>query len=122
MRVSYATLPFRACLTAVARLRILQASVAGVVLLHLLLIPGTAFLTGGARILEQNLHAHPTQLNHSLLTIGVLSILVPTAFFSALDRGALSAELVNDMRRGEFLSMSRAAAIILLIICGCPVP
>jgi Ca2+:H+ antiporter len=38
-----------------------------------------AFLTGGARILEQNLHAHNTQLNHSLLTIGVLAILIPTA-------------------------------------------
>jgi hypothetical protein len=42
----------------------------GVVLLHLLFIPGVAFLTGGARIWEQNLHPHPTQLNHTLLTIG----------------------------------------------------
>jgi len=42
----------------------------GVVLLHLLLLPGTAFLTGGARIWEQNLHPHTTQLNASLLTIG----------------------------------------------------
>ena len=39
-------------------------------LLHLLLVPGTAFLTGGARIWEQNLHPHPTQLNHTLLSIG----------------------------------------------------
>jgi Ca2+:H+ antiporter len=38
--------------------------------LHLLLIPGMAFLTGGARILEQNLHAHNVQMNQSLLTIG----------------------------------------------------
>jgi Ca2+:H+ antiporter len=76
-----------------------------------------AFLTGGARILEQNLHAHPTELNHSLLTIGVLSILVPTAFYAALDRGATTPDLVTDAMRGNFLSMSRAAAIILLIVC-----
>lgn len=43
---------------------------AGVVILHLLLIPGTAFVTGGARIIQQDLHPHLTQLNHSLLTIG----------------------------------------------------
>ena len=42
----------------------------GVVILHLLLIPGTAFLAGGARIWEQNLHPHHTELNHSLLAIG----------------------------------------------------
>jgi Ca2+:H+ antiporter len=42
----------------------------GVVLLHLLLIPGAAFLTGGARIWEQDLHPAHTQLNHTLLTVG----------------------------------------------------
>jgi hypothetical protein len=42
----------------------------GVVLLHLLLVPGTAFLTGGARIWEQKLHPHRTQLNLTLLTVG----------------------------------------------------
>lgn len=42
----------------------------GVVLLHLLFVPGVAFLTGGAHIWYQNLHPHPTQLNQTLLTIG----------------------------------------------------
>jgi Ca2+:H+ antiporter len=42
----------------------------GVVLLHLLLIPGTAFLTGGVRIWEQQLHPHRSQLNLTLLTVG----------------------------------------------------
>jgi len=45
-------------------------SMLGVVLLHLLLVPGTAFLTGGARIWEQKLHPHRTQLNLTLLTVG----------------------------------------------------
>ena len=42
----------------------------GVVLLHLLFVPGVAFLTGGARIWQQNLRPRPTQLNQTLLTIG----------------------------------------------------
>ena len=45
-------------------------SIIGVVLLHLLLIPGTAFLTGGARVWEQELHPHQSQLNLTLLTVG----------------------------------------------------
>ena len=45
-------------------------SIIGVVLLHLLLIPGTAFLTGGVRIWEQQLHPHRSQLNLTLLTVG----------------------------------------------------
>ncbi|KAG9090298.1 hypothetical protein FS749_000660 [Ceratobasidium sp. UAMH 11750] len=65
-------------------LKLLQSTIIGVVLLHLLLVPGMAFLTGGARIWEQHLKPHPTQLNHSLLTFGVLSLLLPIAFFSAL--------------------------------------
>lgn len=44
--------------------------VIGVVLLHLLLVPGTAFLAGGARIWEQQLHPHRSQLNLTLLTVG----------------------------------------------------
>ncbi|KAG8738354.1 hypothetical protein FRC10_006961 [Ceratobasidium sp. 414] len=65
-------------------LKLLQSTIIGVVLLHLLLVPGMAFLTGGARIWEQHLKPHPTQLNHSLLTFGVLSLLLPIAYFSAL--------------------------------------
>lgn len=54
----------------VTRLRLLQSTIVGVVILHLLLIPGTAFLTGGARITSQDLNPHITELNHVLLTIG----------------------------------------------------
>ena len=45
-------------------------SLLGVVILHLLLIPGTAFLVGGSQIRHQALHPHHTDLNHSLLMIG----------------------------------------------------
>jgi len=45
----------------------------GVVLLHLLLVPGVAFLTGGAQMFEQELHPAHTQLNHTLLTVGYVA-------------------------------------------------
>jgi Ca2+/H+ antiporter len=48
----------------------LKPSVTGVIILHLLMIPGMAFVTGGARILEQELHPYLVELNHSLLTVG----------------------------------------------------
>lgn len=65
-------------------LKLLQATVIGVVLLHSLLVPGAAFLTGGSKIWAQSLKPRVTELNQSLLTIGVLALVVPAAFFSAL--------------------------------------
>jgi len=105
-------------------LRLLQSTIVGVVILHLLLIPGTAFITGGARIVEQELHPHLVQLNHSLLTIGVMALLIPAAFFAALDRGVASTitadaavgSVVNDAIRGNILQMSRGLAIVLLLV------
>lgn len=41
-------------------------------ILHLLLVPGAAFLSGGAHIWEQELHPNATQLNHSLLALGLV--------------------------------------------------
>ena len=53
-------------------------SIPGVVLLHLLLVPGTAFLVGGARVWEQKLHPHRSQLNLSLLTVGSVTLFSPS--------------------------------------------
>ena len=50
-------------------LRLLQSTIVGVVLLHLLLVPGTSFLTGGTRLLQQHLDPHRVRLNHMLLII-----------------------------------------------------
>ncbi|GAB1526328.1 hypothetical protein RhiTH_009495 [Rhizoctonia solani] len=65
-------------------LKLLQSTVIGVVLLHCLLVPGVAFLTDGTKLWAQQLKPRITELNQSLLIIGVLSLVVPTAFFSAL--------------------------------------
>lgn len=108
--------------------RILQATIIGVIVLHLLLIPGTAFITGGARIMSQDLTPHINELNHTLLTMGVLSIVLPAAFFAALDRGTSAATetageagpiLLSDEMRGSFLAFSRGMAVILLVMYIC---
>ncbi|KEP46635.1 sodium/calcium exchanger protein [Rhizoctonia solani 123E] len=65
-------------------LKLLQSTVIGVVLLHCLLVPGTAFLTDGTKLWAQQLKPRVTELNQSLLTVGVLALVVPTGFFAAL--------------------------------------
>ncbi|KZS95229.1 hypothetical protein SISNIDRAFT_401765, partial [Sistotremastrum niveocremeum HHB9708] len=111
-------------------LRLVQSTIIGVLILHLLLIPGTSFLVGGVRILEQNLEERETQLNHSLLTLGVMAIMLPTALFTALNRGDILSEarggehsagtaLLTDETRGHFLVFSRALAILLLAVYVC---
>jgi Ca2+:H+ antiporter len=53
-----------------------------------------------------------------------MGLLVPAAFFAALDRGVASTittdptakSFITDATRGEFLKMSRGVAIILLLV------
>ncbi|KAJ7710093.1 hypothetical protein B0H14DRAFT_2646220 [Mycena olivaceomarginata] len=75
-------------------------------------------VVGGARVLEQDLHPHLTQLNHILLTIGVMTLLLPAAFFAALNHGSSAApeadSFINHTNRHVFLQMSRGLAVILL--------
>ncbi|EMD35859.1 hypothetical protein CERSUDRAFT_84954 [Gelatoporia subvermispora B] len=107
-------------------LRLLQTTIVGVVILHLLMIPGTAFLVDGMRVWQQELSEHSAELNHSLLLLGIMAILLPTAFFAALDRGYLNPTsggfeptLVNDSTRDELLRMSRGLSVLLLIVYVC---
>ncbi|PIL32595.1 transporter [Ganoderma sinense ZZ0214-1] len=109
-------------------LRLLQSTIVGVVLLHLLLIPGVAFFVQGTQVYEQKLSPQ-FNLNHSLLMTGLLGILVPTIFFAALDRGSVAAgsgdqsgltanfvPLVSDSVRWDILRMSRGISIMLILI------
>ena len=67
------------CLIVTYRLKVLQSTIIGVIILHLLLVPGTAFLVGGSSIWEQHLHPQLAQLNNSLLTVGsVYAVLLST--------------------------------------------
>ncbi|KAF9534976.1 hypothetical protein CPB83DRAFT_803369 [Crepidotus variabilis] len=103
---------------------LLKSTIIGVVILHLLLIPGVSFAMGGARIIQQDLHPHLTQLNHSMLTIGVLSLLLPFAFFTAVNSsfhpaGADLVSPINDAVRDKILDLSRGLAVLLLIVYIC---
>ncbi|KAI9059436.1 hypothetical protein FKP32DRAFT_1606122 [Trametes sanguinea] len=105
-------------------LRLLQSTIVGVVVLHLLLVQGMTFLIGGSRTNNQTLNEHHVSMNPSLLMVGVLSIVVPTAFFASLDRGhdsspldsPMFSPLVGDALRDSILKMSRALAIMLLCV------
>ncbi|KAH9170187.1 hypothetical protein EDB89DRAFT_2190767 [Lactarius sanguifluus] len=94
-------------------LKLLQSTITGVVLLHLLLIPGVAFFTGG----EQKLHRRRAQLNLTLLTVGVLALTILAAFFAATDinnnNGPEIATALSDKVRDNFLRISRGFAVIL---------
>ena len=50
----------------------------------------------------------------------VLSLLIPSAFFSAIDRGENTPNLLTDETRHQFLQMSRGLAVILLCMCVLP--
>ncbi|KAJ6567190.1 hypothetical protein DFH09DRAFT_1471058 [Mycena vulgaris] len=88
----------------------LPSTIVGVVLLRLLLVPACAFITGGARVAAQELHPHLSELNQTLLTTGVLTILLPAAFFAALNTK------FRDDVRGDMLKVSRGLAVILLVV------
>ncbi|PPR03874.1 hypothetical protein CVT26_000872 [Gymnopilus dilepis] len=102
---------------------LLKSTIIGVVILHLLLVPGTAFVTGGVRIIQQDLHPHLTQLNHSLLTIGVLTLLIPASFFASMDSPVAIQtsiqKVISDDTRHMLLQMSRGLAVILLVVYVC---
>ncbi|KAJ7087170.1 hypothetical protein B0H15DRAFT_781584 [Mycena belliarum] len=110
------------CLLARCQLRLLQSTIVGVVLLRLLLVPACSFITGGARVPSQELHPHQSELNQTLLTTGVLAILLPAAFFAAL--GSFNFPGNNDIAlsddvRGDILKISRGLAVILLGVYVC---
>ncbi|KAI6047039.1 hypothetical protein EDC04DRAFT_2621408 [Pisolithus marmoratus] len=98
------------------RLKLLQSTITGVVILHLLLVPGAAFFTGGAQIWEQDLHPAHTQLNHSLLTVGVLALVLPAVFYAAISGSGSATTPSTEVLQTEFLQMSRGLAVILLLI------
>ncbi|KAF9527191.1 hypothetical protein CPB83DRAFT_769027 [Crepidotus variabilis] len=104
------------------QLVLLKSTIVGVVILHLF-VPGTAFIVGGARIIQQDLHPHVSQLNRSMLMVGVLGLLLPTVFFAALNTsfgttGRTSAA-VTDVVRGKMLQLSYGLAVLLLIVYLC---
>lgn len=90
---------------------VVQASMLGSILSNLLLVLGMCFFCGGCKYKEQVFNITAAQTSASLLFISVVSLLLPAAFYGS----TITAEPA-EKERADILHISRAAAIILLII------
>ncbi|KAJ4471581.1 calcium proton exchanger [Lentinula aciculospora] len=94
------------------KLHIVQSSLIGSMLSNLLLVLGMCFFAGGVRFSEQGFGLVASQLNSSLLTIAVIAILLPAAFY-------YNVTTETDSDEGQdLLKVSHGVALILLFIYG----
>ncbi|KAI1192782.1 Sodium/calcium exchanger protein-domain-containing protein [Nemania serpens] len=89
-------------------IRVVQASLLGSILANLLLILGGAFFLGGLRFREQVYNSTVTQMSACLLSLSVISLVLPTAFHASFK----DTELADQ----QSLKISRGTSVILLLI------
>ncbi|KAF3762792.1 calcium/proton exchanger [Cryphonectria parasitica EP155] len=89
-------------------IRIVQASLLGSILSNLLLILGMCFVLGGLRFREQIYNSTVTQMSACLLSLSVISLLLPTAFHASFSS--------SDEADSQVLKVSRGTSVILLIV------
>ncbi|KAI1642635.1 calcium/proton exchanger [Daldinia loculata] len=89
-------------------IRIVQASLLGSILANLLLILGMAFFLGGLRYREQIYNSTVTQMSACLLSLSVISLMLPTAFHASF-RDKTEAD-------NESLKISHGVSVILLLV------
>ncbi|KAM3516257.1 hypothetical protein MY11210_000016 [Beauveria gryllotalpidicola] len=89
-------------------IRIVQASLLGSILANLLLILGMGFFLGGLRFREQVYNSTVTQMSACLLSLSVISLVLPTAFHASFKDDKLANE--------RSLKISRGTSVILLIV------
>ncbi|KAH6651197.1 Sodium/calcium exchanger protein-domain-containing protein [Chaetomium tenue] len=90
------------------QIRIVQASLLGSILANLLLILGMSFFLGGLRYREQIYNSTVTQMSACLLSLSVISLVLPTAFHASFSDNALADE--------QSLKVSRGTSVILLLV------
>ncbi|KAK7552134.1 membrane bound cation transporter [Phyllosticta citricarpa] len=90
------------------QIRVVQASLLGSILANLLLILGMAFLLGGLRFQEQVYNNTVTNMSACLLSLAVMSLLLPTAFHASF-----SNEGNADIKT---LKVSRGTSVVLLVV------
>lgn len=92
-------------------LDLVQSSLLGGLLSNLLLVLGMAFVVGGYRFHQQEFQPIVAQLNLSLMTLSVITLLVPAAFHEFLS---------ERLQAGEegpiLLQLSRGTSVILLLM------
>ncbi|KAK3679154.1 hypothetical protein LTR78_000715 [Recurvomyces mirabilis] len=89
---------------------IVRASLLGSILANLLLILGMAFLFGGLRYREQIYNSTVTQMSACLLSLSVMSLLLPTAFHASFNEASAAAA------DKAVLQVSRGTSVILLLV------
>jgi Ca2+:H+ antiporter len=95
-------------LLAANQIEVVQAALLGSILANLLLILGMAFLLGGLRYQEQVYNSTVTQMSACMLSLAVMSLLLPTAFHAAFSNNAIADH--------ETLLVSRGTSVVLLIV------
>lgn len=88
--------------------RIVQAAAVGSILSNLLLILGMAFVLGGLRFREQLFNRSVSQLSACLLSLSVISLLLPTAFHATFED--------QDLANTVVLKVSRSTSVVLLLV------
>ncbi|RFU34793.1 hypothetical protein B7463_g1586, partial [Scytalidium lignicola] len=91
-------------------IRIVQASLLGSILANLLLILGMCFLVGGLRFREQIYNSTVTQMSACLLSLSVMSLLLPTAFHASFNTNE------PDKATNAVLKVSRGTSVVLLLV------
>ncbi|OAA48555.1 Sodium/calcium exchanger membrane region [Metarhizium rileyi] len=90
------------------QVRIVQASLLGSILANLLLILGMGFFLGGLRYREQIYNCTVTQMSACLLSLSVISLVLPTAFHASFKDDILA--------DAQSLKISRGTSVILLLV------
>lgn len=103
-------LPLYSIALAKNEIRIVQASLLGSILANLLLILGMCFLIGGLRFREQIYNSTVTQMSACLLSLSVMSLLLPTAFHASF------ADAEKEKANSAVLKVSRGTSVILLFV------
>ncbi|KAF2728014.1 hypothetical protein EJ04DRAFT_450205 [Polyplosphaeria fusca] len=90
------------------QIRVVQAALLGSILANLLLILGMAFVLGGLRYQEQIYNSTVTQMSACMLSLAVMSLLLPTAFHAAFNSYSKADK--------ETLYVSRGTSVVLLLV------
>ncbi|KAF7510962.1 hypothetical protein GJ744_005508 [Endocarpon pusillum] len=89
-------------------IQIVQAAALGSILSNLLLILGMCFLFGGLRFREQLYNPAVSQMSACLLSLSVVSLLLPTAFHASFSNSDIADRVV--------LKVSRGTSMVLLFV------
>lgn len=87
---------------------LVQASIAGIILINLLLVLGLSLLLGGLRHRRQYFNREEAGIGSTLLVLSLLALTIPVLY----------AQLVSAERDGGLLTLSEAMAAVLLLLFG----